>query len=186
MTLWISVRTLHAYKSSRLGSPPLYCPVCVRIPELFVRVPTAVQYSTKCCVTSHDTSTSLLGIFQASNIGKWYTTNFHAVCCSGTSFTVKSTSTLLLVFHFYMLQCIYLQCESARKHVRGYPLGTCTAFSSFECKACVQSLQRQCTFRLFCMWNRLSLSSSLDSFAIREYQKARGQTKRNGSEPIIY
>ena len=36
-----------------------------------------------------------------------------------------------------MLQCIYLQCESARKHVRGYPLGTCTAFSSFKCKACV-------------------------------------------------
>ena len=50
-----------------------YCPVCVRIPELFVRVPTAVHYSTKCCVTSHDTSPGLLGTFQASNIGEWYT-----------------------------------------------------------------------------------------------------------------
>ena len=29
-------------------------------------------------------------------------------------------------------QCIHLQCESARKHIRGYPLGTCTAFSSFK------------------------------------------------------
>ena len=87
---------------------------------------------------------------------------FHAVCCSSTSFTVKSTSTLVLVSHLYMLQRIYLQCESARKHVRGYPLGTCTAFSSFKCKACVQNLQRQRTCRLFCMWNRLSLSSSSD------------------------
>ena len=49
------------------------CPVCVRIPELFVRVPTAVRYASKCCVTSHGTSTGLLGTFQASNIGEWYT-----------------------------------------------------------------------------------------------------------------
>ena len=45
------------------------CPVCVHIPELFVQVPTAVWYATKCCVTSHDTSDGLLGTFQASNIG---------------------------------------------------------------------------------------------------------------------
>ena len=49
------------------------CPVCVRIPELFVWFPTAVRYANKCCVTSHDTSTGLLGTFQASNIGEWYT-----------------------------------------------------------------------------------------------------------------
>ena len=49
------------------------CPVCVRIPELFVWVPTAVLYATKCCVTSHGTSTGLLGTFQASNICEWYT-----------------------------------------------------------------------------------------------------------------
>ena len=45
-----------------------WCPVCVGIPELFVRVSTAVQYATKCCVTSHDTSTGFLGTFQALNI----------------------------------------------------------------------------------------------------------------------
>ena len=49
------------------------CPVCVRILELFTRFPTAVRYANKCCVTSHDTSTGLLGTFQASNIGEWYT-----------------------------------------------------------------------------------------------------------------
>ena len=46
------------------------CAVCVRIPELFVRVSTAVQYATKYSVTSHDTSTGLLGTFQALNIGE--------------------------------------------------------------------------------------------------------------------
>ena len=40
------------------------CLVCVRIPELLVRVSTAVQYATKCCVTSQDTSTSLSGTFR--------------------------------------------------------------------------------------------------------------------------
>ena len=37
-----------------------YCPVCVGTPELFVRFPTAVQYATKCWVTSRNTSTGLL------------------------------------------------------------------------------------------------------------------------------
>ena len=49
------------------------CPVRVHIPELFVWVPTAVRYASKYCVASHDTSTCLLGTFQASNIGEWYT-----------------------------------------------------------------------------------------------------------------
>ena len=44
--------------------------VSVVIPELFVRHPTAVRYATKCCATSHDTSTGLLGTIQASNIGE--------------------------------------------------------------------------------------------------------------------
>ena len=59
-----------------------YCPVCESIPKLFVRVPTAVQYSTKCCMTSHNTSTGLLGTFQASNIGEWYIENFSGVALS--------------------------------------------------------------------------------------------------------
>ena len=130
-----------------------------------------VYYPTKHCTPSSSTSFFMF---------------FHAVCCSSISFTEKITGALLLAFHFYILQCIYLQCESARKHVRGYPLGICTAFSSFKCKASVQSLQRQRTFCLFCMWNRLSLTSSSDSFAIREYQRALGQTMRNRSEQIIY
>ena len=58
------------------------CPVCVRIPELFVWFPTAVRYANKCCVTSHNTSTGLLGTFQASNIGEWYTKNFSWVALS--------------------------------------------------------------------------------------------------------
>ena len=46
------------------------CPACVRLPELFVRVSTAVRYATKGCVTSHGSSVSLLGTFQASTIGE--------------------------------------------------------------------------------------------------------------------
>ena len=46
------------------------CLVCVRTAELFVRVSTAVRYAIKCFVTSHDTSTGLLGTFQASSIGE--------------------------------------------------------------------------------------------------------------------
>ena len=40
-------------------------PVCVHIPELFVRVSMAVQNSTKSGVMSHNSSTGLLGTFQA-------------------------------------------------------------------------------------------------------------------------
>ena len=39
----------------------------------FCRVSTAVQYTAKCFVTSCNTSTGLLGTFQASNIGEWHT-----------------------------------------------------------------------------------------------------------------
>ena len=46
------------------------CPVRVRIQQLLVQVSTAVWYVTKCDVTSHNTSTGLLGTFQASNIGQ--------------------------------------------------------------------------------------------------------------------
>ena len=42
----------------------------VRIPELFIRFPTAVRCANKCCVASYNTSTSLWGTFQASNIGE--------------------------------------------------------------------------------------------------------------------
>ena len=66
------------------------CPVCVRIPELFVRVPTAVLYATRCCVTSHDTSAGLFGIFQASNIGEWYTKKLF-----------RSSSILLATLNFW-------------------------------------------------------------------------------------
>ena len=74
---------------------------------------------------------------------------FYAVCCSSTSFTVQSTSTSKYVYQFYMFRCIYLQCGSARKHVRRYPLGTCNTFSSFKPAAlhvCMQSLQRTAHF----------------------------------------
>ena len=50
------------------------CPVCIRIPELSVRVSTAVCCTAKCGVTSHNTSICLLGTFQASNKGDQYTT----------------------------------------------------------------------------------------------------------------
>ena len=66
------------------------CPVCVRIPELFVRFPTAVLYANKFCVTSHDTSTGLLGTFQASNIGEWYTKKLF-----------RKRSIILAIFHFW-------------------------------------------------------------------------------------
>ena len=72
----VSVRFLYAsYNQSSKNSVCMQgscecCPVCVRIPELFVQVPTAVLYAAKCCVSSHDTSTGLLGTFQASNIGE--------------------------------------------------------------------------------------------------------------------
>ena len=45
------------------------CPACVRIPELFVRVSTAVRYATNCSMMSHDTSSSVLETY-TSNIGE--------------------------------------------------------------------------------------------------------------------
>ena len=54
---------------------------------------------------------------------------FHAVCCSSTSFTLKSTSAVLLVFLIFT--CSSAFACNARKQVLGYPLGTCTEFSSF-------------------------------------------------------
>ena len=51
---------------------------------------------------------------------------FYAVCCSSTGFTIKSTSTLMLVFPFCVLQ------------------STCS--NMLHCKACVQSLQRTVHF----------------------------------------
>ena len=68
----ISVRYVQVVKLNSVCMQGCHecCPVCVRIPGLFVRVPTAVLYVTKCCVTSHDTSTGLLGTFQASTIGE--------------------------------------------------------------------------------------------------------------------
>ena len=79
VTSSVSVRFLYAMsnlsrkKSVCMQGSREYCPVWCRIPELFVRVPTAVRYATKCYVTSHDTSSGLLGTSQASNIGKWHT-----------------------------------------------------------------------------------------------------------------
>ena len=72
----VSERFLYAsYNKSSNNSACMHgsrqcCPVCVRIPELFVRVPKAVLYAAKCCVTSHNTSNGLLGTFQALNIGE--------------------------------------------------------------------------------------------------------------------
>ena len=65
------------------------CPVCVHIPELFIRGPTAARYATKCCVTSRDTSAGRLGTFQASNIGEWYTEKF-----------LRSSSIILATLNF--------------------------------------------------------------------------------------
>ena len=53
-----------------------------------------MHYSTRHCTPSSSTSFFMV---------------FHAVCCSRTSFTVKSTSTLLLVSHFYMLHLLAMQ-----------------------------------------------------------------------------
>ena len=52
------------------GQPRVLSGMCTRSGTI-CRVPTAVLYATKCCVTSHDPSAGLL--FQASNIGEWYT-----------------------------------------------------------------------------------------------------------------
>ena len=65
----ISVRYVQLVMKN-LGHVSTCCPVCVSIPELFVRFPTAVRYAKKCCVTSHDTSTTPLRTFWSSNIGE--------------------------------------------------------------------------------------------------------------------
>ena len=51
------LRTISQAKISVCGC----FPVCVRIPEVFVPVSTAVRYAGKCDVTSHGTLTGLLG-----------------------------------------------------------------------------------------------------------------------------
>ena len=48
--------------------------------KLFVRVSMAVRYAIKCSMTSHNTSTGLLGTFQASNIGERYTKKLFRSC----------------------------------------------------------------------------------------------------------
>ena len=81
VTSTVSVRFLYAratnqaknlivHACSSAGQPRVLS-VCMHSGTInFVCVPTAVLYATKCCVTSHDTSTGLLGTFQASNIGE--------------------------------------------------------------------------------------------------------------------
>ena len=75
VTLSVSAQFLYATSTSKAKSgvckqgSPECCPVCARIPELFVRVSTAVLYATKCGVMSHNTSTGPLGNFQALSIG---------------------------------------------------------------------------------------------------------------------
>ena len=54
----------------------------VCIPELCVQVSTAVWYAAKFGVTSHDTSTSLLETFQASDTGELYAENFSEIALS--------------------------------------------------------------------------------------------------------
>ena len=120
-----------------------YCPVCARAPELFVRVATAVQYSTKCCVMSRGTSTGLLGTFQASNIGEWYTKRLFrsisiilATLIIWWEFPLNYTSILCFFYFFtfyfinFLLHCLH----SARCTVERVARG-CLLFRSAMCNA---------------------------------------------------
>ena len=122
-----------------------------------------MDYPTRHCTPSSSTSFS------------WFFTLLQ--CCSSTNFTVKSTSTLILVFHSCMLQSIYLQCVNTHAGIHSARATHIPALTMPRCKAWVQSVQGTA---------HLDLSLPLDFFAIREHGWTQALTKRNRSEPIIY
>ena len=99
---------VHAYRASVSIIQYVYA-----FRSYFSDLPTAVRYANKCCVTSHATSTSLLGTFQASYIGEWYTKNFSGVALSYQPHLIFGESSPLSIHpFFYRFQLCF--CLSSR------------------------------------------------------------------------